>query len=65
MGDVNVVSNSSRNKKQCQKDSAAYARTITMFIIEYLAGTNLAFKNIVGEKLFGHPLLKDVLSPYL
>jgi hypothetical protein len=26
--------------------------------------TNLAFKNIVLEKLFGHLLLKDVLPPY-
>jgi hypothetical protein len=42
----------------------AYVRTITMFIIEYLVGTNLAFKNIFLEKLFGHLLLKDVLPPY-
>ncbi len=35
-----------------------------MFIFEYLVGTNLAFKNIVLEKLFGHLLLKDVLPPY-
>ncbi len=42
-----------------------YARTLAMFIIEYLVGTNLAFKNIVLEKLFSHPLLKDVLPPYL
>jgi len=33
-------------------------RTIVMFIIEYLVKTNLAFKNIVLEKLFGHLLLK-------
>ncbi len=36
-----------------------------MFIIEYLAGTNLAFKTIVLEQLFSHLLLKDVLPPYL
>jgi hypothetical protein len=36
-----------------------------MFIIEYLVGINLAFKNIILEKLFGHLLLKDVLPPYL
>jgi hypothetical protein len=35
-----------------------------MFIIEYLVGINLAFKNIILEKLFGHPLLNDVLPPY-
>ncbi len=44
--------------------TTTYARTITMFIFEYLVGTNLAFKNIVLEKLFGHLLLKDVLPPY-
>jgi hypothetical protein len=36
-----------------------------MFIIEYLAGTDLALKTIVLEKLFNHLLLKDVLPPYL
>ncbi len=36
-----------------------------MFIIEYLTRINLAFKNIILEKLFGHLLLKDVLPPYL
>jgi len=36
-----------------------------MFIIEYLVGTNLVFKNIILEKLFNHHFLKDVLPPYL
>ncbi len=63
--DVNVVSNSSKSQRQCQRDNVAYARTIIMFIIEYLVGTNLALKTIVLEKLFSHPLLKDVLPPYL
>ncbi len=65
INDVNVISNSSKNQRQCQKDNVAYVRTIVMFIIEYLAGTDLVLKTIVLEKLFSHPLLKDVLPPYL
>jgi hypothetical protein len=36
-----------------------------MFIIEYLAGTDLALKTIILGKHINHPLLKDVLPPYL
>jgi len=36
-----------------------------MFIIEYLASIDLALKTIVLGKQFNHPLLKDILPPYL